>query len=75
MLNNDILPTQSQFSEIEARIGKSFEELSDIVRWTGLTDQLKIRSMLQREYRMGFEEAKLFVHMLFASTSEKAGKQ
>ncbi len=62
-----------QVNEIASKTGKSFEDLTDIVRWTGLTDPNKIRWMLQREYRLGYEEAKLLVRVMLESRLEGAG--
>lgn len=59
-----------QVNEIEAKTGKSLAELADIVKWTGLTDQSQIRWMLQREYRIGYGEAKIIVQAMF----ERAGQ-
>ena len=56
-----------QVNEIEAKTGKSLAELADIVKRTGLTDQNKIRWMLQREYRIGYSEAKMIVQAIFES--------
>jgi len=56
-----------QVIEIEAKTGKSLAELADIVKWTGVTDQSKIRWMLQREYRIGYSEAKIIVQAMFES--------
>ena len=62
-----------QLNEIQAKTGKSLEELADIVGWTGLTDHAKIRWMLQREYGLGYDDAKLLVQILFGSTLDEAG--
>lgn len=68
---NQTIPMQ--VNEIVSKTGKSLEDLTDIVRWTGLTDPNKIRWMLQREYRLGYEETKLLVHAMFESKLESAG--
>ncbi len=62
-----------QVNEIASKTGKSFEDLTDIVRWTGLTDPNKIRWMLQREYRLGYEETKLLVHAMLEFNVGEAG--
>ncbi len=59
---NQTIPMQVH--EIASRTGKSFEDLTEMVRWTGLTDPNKIRWMLQREYRLGYEETKLLVRVM-----------
>jgi len=56
-----------QIKNIEAKTGKSLKELADIVKWTGLTDPGKIRLMLQREYRIAYEEAKIIVKAMLES--------
>ena len=68
---NQNVPTQVK--DIEAKTGKSFKELADVVKWTGLTDPSKIRLMLQREYRIAYEDAKIIVKAMLESTLEKAG--
>jgi len=65
---NQIIPMQ--VNEIEAKTGKSLAELADIVKRTGLTDQSKIRWMLQREYRIGYSEAKMLVQAMFEITGK-----
>jgi hypothetical protein len=57
----------TQVKEIEARTGKSLKELADIIRWTGLTDPGKIRSMLQREYRIAYDDAKVIAQAMLES--------
>ncbi len=57
-------------NEIEAKAGKSLAELTEIVKRTGLTDHSKIRWMLQREYRIAYDEARMLVHVMF----EKKGQ-
>ena len=64
---NQTIPMQ--VNEIVSKTGKSLEDLTDIVRWTGLTDPNKIRWMLQREYRIGYNEAKMIVQAIL----ERAG--
>lgn len=63
-------PIPMQVNEIEAKTGKSLAELAEVVKRTGLTDQSKIRWMLQREYRIGYGEAKMLVQAMF----ENAGR-
>ncbi len=63
---NQTIPMQ--VSEIEAKIGKSLSELAQVVKRTGLTDQNKIRWMLQREYRIGYGEARMIVQAIFERT-------
>ncbi len=57
-----------QVNEVEAKIGKSLAELAQVVKRTGLTDQNKIRWMLQREYRIGYGEARMIVQAIFERT-------
>jgi len=57
-------------NEIEAKTGKSLAELVDVVRRTGLTDHSKIRWMLQREYRIAYDEAKMLVQAMFEKTGQ-----
>ena len=63
---NQTIPMQ--VNEVEAKIGKSLAELAQVVKRTGLTDQNKIRWMLQREYRIGYGEARMIVQAIFERT-------
>ena len=62
--------TSMQVNEIEAKTGKSLAELVEVVKRTGLTDHSKIRWMLQREYRIAYDEAKMLVHAMFETTGQ-----
>lgn len=57
-------------NEVEAKIGKPLAELAVIVKRTGLTDPSKIRWMLQREYRIEYNEAKMIVQAIFERTGQ-----
>ncbi len=62
----------NRLNEILAKTGQSLEDLAAMIRSTGLTDLNKIRWMLQREYRLGHEEAKALVSVIAES---KPGKR
>ncbi|HVN16571.1 MAG TPA: DUF4287 domain-containing protein [Anaerolineales bacterium] len=61
----------NQLNEILTKTGQSLEDLAAMIRLTGLTDPNKIRWMLQREYRLGHEEAKTLVTVISESKLER----
>ena len=68
ILTHQTIPMQ--VNEIEAKTGKSLAELAEVVKRTGLTDPSKIRWMLQREYRIAYDEAKTLVQAMFERTGQ-----
>lgn len=64
---------QIQLDDIQTRLGMSLNDMADIVKRTKLTKHETIRSMLQREYGLGYYEAKAIVAAIFEPASEKAG--
>lgn len=56
---------QTQLESIQTQMGMSLEDVAKLVRRTGLTRQNDIRWMLQREYGIKHDEAKMLVSALF----------
>jgi len=46
--------TQTQINNIQARTGKTLEELNAIIQGSGLTKHGEIRAMLQQELSLGY---------------------
>lgn len=57
----------TQLINIEKRTGKSLEELTKIVRASGLTKHGEIRDMLKRDLGMGHGDANTLVHHVLKS--------
>jgi hypothetical protein len=57
----------TQLMNIEKRTGKSLEELTKIVRTSGLTKHGEIRDMLKRDLGMGHGDANTLVHHVLKS--------
>jgi hypothetical protein len=64
----------TQLSNIQAKTGKSIEELSTAVQQSGLTKHSEIRAMLQRDLGLGYGDANTLVHALLASDGERAAQ-
>lgn len=68
---------QTQLTNIQKRTGKSLEELTAIVRSSGLKKHGELRDMLKRDLGMGHGDANLMVHLVLqtdaASAAEAAG--
>lgn len=61
---------QTHLENIQARLGMSLNDMADIVRRTGLEKHTDIRWMIQREYGIDHEDAKLLVTALFESQAQ-----
>jgi hypothetical protein len=61
---------QTQLDNIQAELGMSLNDMADIVRRTGLEKHSDIRWMIQREYGIGYEDAKILVNALFESQAQ-----
>ena len=64
--------TQTQLSNIQARTGKTLDELRELVRQSGLTKHSEIRSMLQRDLGLGYGDANTLAHFALQPTGEPA---
>ena len=56
--------TETQLQNIQARTGKTLDELRAIVEQSGLQKHGEIRAMLQRDLGMGYGDANALVHFL-----------
>ena len=52
---------------IQAKLGMSLADMADIVKRTGLAKHSDIRWMLQREYGIDHEDARMLVNALLES--------
>jgi hypothetical protein len=64
---------QIQLETIQAKLGMPLNELADIIKRTKLTRHDAIRSMLVREYGLGYYDAKAIVSAIFEPAPEKTG--
>ena len=65
---------ETQLKNIQAKTGKSMEELSAIIRNSGLTKHSEIRAMLQRDLGLGYGDANALVHHVLQSDGTTAAK-
>lgn len=65
---------ETQIKNIQAKTGKSLEELGQIVQQSGLTKHSEVRAMLQQTLGLGHGDANTLVHYLFQSDGERAAK-
>lgn len=63
---------QTQLANLQARTGKSLDELTAVIRNSGLTRHGEIRDMLKRDLGMGHGDANTLVHHVLASGGESA---
>lgn len=62
----------TQISNIQAKTGKSIDELRAMVVASGITKHSELRAMLQRDLGLGHGDANALVHYLFDSDGERA---
>jgi hypothetical protein len=65
---------QSQLENIQKKTGKSFDELADIVRKSGLSKHGEIRDYLKRELGLGHGDANTLVHAVLKSDGQHAAE-
>jgi len=65
---------QTQIQNIQKKTGKSAEELTALVKNSGLTKHGEIREMLMRELELGHGDANSLVHYVLESDGERAAK-
>jgi hypothetical protein len=67
---------QTQIDNIQKKTGKSFDELTALVKSSGLTKHGEIRDMLKRDLGLGHGDANTLVHVVLQSdgTSAAEGK-
>ena len=65
---------QTQLDNIQKKTGMSFEELSSLVKQSGLTKHAEIRDMLQEKLGLGHGDANALVHAVLASDGTRAAE-
>ena len=65
---------QTQLKNIQAKTGKTLDELSAIIRASGLAKHGEIRDMLKRELGLGHGDANTLVHFYLKSAGETAAE-
>lgn len=65
---------ETQLKNIQLKTGKSLDELTVLVRNSGLTKHSEVREMLQRETGLGYGDANALVHYVFQSDGERAAQ-
>lgn len=66
---------QTQLDNIQKKTGKSLEELSDLVKASGLSKHGEIRSMLISQFGLGYGDANTLVHYVLKSDGERAAQE
>ncbi len=59
---------ETQLANIEKRTGKSLDELTRLVKNSGLTKHGEVRDWLQKTLKMGHGDANTLVHVVFKSS-------
>jgi hypothetical protein len=65
---------ETQLNNIQAKTGKTLDELSAIVRNSGLNKHSEIREMLKRDLGLGHGDANMLVHYALQSDGERAAQ-
>lgn len=65
---------QTQIDNIQKKTGKSFAELSAIVKKSGLTKHSEIRAMLQEKLGLGYGDANALVHAVNQSDGTRSAE-
>jgi hypothetical protein len=65
---------QTQLDNIQKKTGKSLDELTTIVRNSGLTKHGEIRDYLKRELSLGHGDANTLVHTVLQSDGQRAAE-
>ncbi len=66
---------ETQLNNIQTKTGKTLDELSEIIRKSGLTKHSEIRSMLQRDFGLGYGDANTLVHYALKSGGAWAAQE
>ena len=74
MMANPDKATETQLSNIQQKTGRSLDELSVLIRSSGLTKHGEIRSMLMSELGLGHGDANALVHFALQSDGERAAQ-
>ena len=62
--------SQTPLDVIQAKLGMSLDDMAEIVKRTGLAKHSDIRWMLQREYGIAHEDARILVNALLESQAQ-----
>ena len=65
---------QSQINNIQKKTGKSLDELTEIVRQSGLTKHGEIRDMLKEKLGLGHGDANALVHAVLKTDGTRAAE-
>lgn len=65
---------ETQIRNIQAKTGKSLEELGALLRASGLTKHGQLRDMFKQTLGLGHGDANTLVHVLLSSDGERAAK-
>lgn len=65
---------QTQLKNIQTKTGKTLDELSALIRASGLTRHGEIRDLLKRELGLGHGDANTLVHFYLKSDGERAAE-
>lgn len=65
---------QTQLDNIQKKTGKSLDELTAIIKKSGLTKHGEIRDYLKRELGLGHGDANALVHAVFQSDGQRAAE-
>jgi hypothetical protein len=65
---------QAQINNIQKKTGKTFEELSALVKGSGLTQHSQIREMLMRELGLGYGDANAMVHAVLQTDGARSAE-
>ena len=63
---------QTQLKNIQARTGKSLQELFELIRASGLSKHGEIRALLQRELGLGYGDANTLTHHYLGALTQPA---
>jgi hypothetical protein len=66
--------TETQLNNIQAKTGKTLDELTTLVQGSGLTKHGEIRSMLMRDLGLGYGDANALVHAVLKSDGERVAE-
>ena len=65
---------QTQIDNIQKKIGKSLDELTELVKRSGLTKHGEIRDMLKEKLGLGHGDANALVHAVLQSDGQRAAQ-
>jgi hypothetical protein len=64
----------TQLANIQAKTGKTMDELAKVLRESGLTKHSELRSYAQQNLGLGYGDANTLVHMVFQSDGTSAAE-